>query len=317
MPNIFGKAKGEENGPAPDWVKEMKETEQRWGLFIKKMQERLNELGEASIPELEEAFKADKENDTSQFHRIKSGIVGQIRGMRDKANDIYEEKINNFYIDYIDETPHSNPAREWLDNFRTTNHNLLNDFEGMCDIWVDKAEATEIENPEEKYQNILNTYEAIKEKFECSQCGSKIKIEKIYFISTYLQCGHCQTQNTFDPGSTIKELEWVTRSLAEARTKHILEESVNANEKERELYAQIQELKLDANFEKDGGKKAAMEAKKKLLEEQRQHCIKDAPELYKKYLRAMFDEWHRLMPDMKEQNERVYEGMLQNYKRGF
>jgi hypothetical protein len=317
MLNLFGKNKGEENIALPAWVKEMKETEQRWIVFIEKMQQRLNELGEAAIPELEQAFNADKENDTNHYHRIRSGVVGQIRSMRDKANDFYEEKINDFYIDYISKTQHSNPAREWLDDFRTNNHNLLNEFETICDKWVDKAEATEIENPEEKYQNILNTYQGIKEKFKCSQCGSKIKIEKIYFISTYLPCGHCQTQNTFDPGSTIKELEWVTRSLAEARTKHILDASVHANEKERELYAQIHELKLDANFEKDGGKKAAMEAKKKLLEEQRQQCIKDAPELYKKYLRAMFDEWHRLMPDMKEQNERVYDGMLQNYKRGF
>jgi hypothetical protein len=317
MLNIFGKSKGAENGPLPDWVKEMKETEERWKIFVQKMQQRVNELGEAAIPELEQVFKEDVENGTSNYHRIRSGIVGQIRGMKDKANDVYEEKVNNFYIDYKEDTPHSNPARELLDDFRTYNHDLLNEFEESCDKWVDKAEATEVENPEEKYQNILNTYEGIKEKFKCSQCGGKIKIEKIYFISTYLECGHCQTQNTFDPGTTIKELEWVTRSLAEARTKQILDDSINADARERELYAQIHELKLDANFEKDSNKKAAMEAKKKTLEELRQQCITDAPVLYKKYLRAMFDEWHRLMPDMREQNERVYEGILKNYKRGF
>jgi hypothetical protein len=316
MFNLFGKIKGEENGLLPGWVNEMKETEQRWAVFLAKMQQRLNELGDAAIPELEEAFKADKENDTNHYHRIKSGIEGQIRGMRDKANDVYEEKINDFYIDYKEDTPHSNPAREWLDDFRTKNHDLLNDFEALCDKWIEKAEATENENPDEKYQHILTTYEEIKDKFNCSQCGGKIKIERIYFINTYLQCGHCQTQNTFDPGSIIKELEWVTRSLAEARTKHILNASIIADEKERELYAQIHELKLDTNFEENANKKAAMEANKKALEEQRQQCLKDAPELYRKYLRAMFDEWHRLMPDMKEQNERVYEGMLHNYKRG-
>jgi RNA polymerase-binding transcription factor DksA len=317
MGSIFGKSKEEENKKLPEWIAEMKEIEERWKAFVQKMQQRVNELGEAAIPELEQAFKDDAENDTNNYHRIRSGIAGQIRGMKDKANDVYEEKVNNFYIDYKEDTPHSNPARELLDDFRTNNHDLLNEFEQSCDKWIDKAEATEVENPEEKYQNILDTYEGLKEKFKCSQCGGKIKIERIYFISTYLHCGHCQTQNTFDPGTTIKELEWVTRSLAEARTKHILDASVNADEQERELYSKIHNLSLDSKFENNAAKKANMLAQMEELETQRKKCKSEAPELYKKYLRAMFDEWHRLMPDMKEQNERVYEGMLKNYKRGF
>jgi hypothetical protein len=315
--NLFGKNKGEEKTALPEWVAEIKEIEQRWKVFLEKMKQRLAELGEAAVPELEQAFKEDAENDSNNYHRMKSGIVGQIRGMNDKANEVYEEKVNDFYDEYIEDTPHSNPAREILDDFRTNNHDLLNEFEEYCDEWIEKVEATEVENPEEKYQHILTTYEDIKQKFNCSQCGGKIQIEKIYFISTYLQCGHCQTQNTFDPGTTIKELEWVTRSLAEARTKHILTASIRADEEERNIYSKMHDLKMDIKFEDNVQKKSSMQEKYVALELQRNQCIKDAPELYKKYLRAMFDEWHILMPDMKEQNERVYEGMLQNYKRGF
>jgi hypothetical protein len=315
--SLFGKNKGEEKNGLPEWVSEMKEIETRWKAFLQKMTDRVNELGEAAVPELEQAFKEDAENDSDNYPRMKSGIIGQIRGMNDKANDVYEEKINDFYIDLIDDTPHSNPARELLDDFRTNNHNLLNDFEALCDEWNKKVDATEVENPEEKYRHILDTYAGIKEKLKCSQCGGSIKIEKIYFICTYLQCDHCQTQNTFDPGTTIKELEWVTRSLAEARTKHILDASIKTDEEERNIYSQMHDLKMDINFEKNATTKAVMQEKYNSLATQRKQCIVEAPELYKKYLRAMFDEWHILMPDMKDQNERVYEGILQNYKRGF
>jgi RNA polymerase-binding transcription factor DksA len=318
MLNLFGKNKGQESNALPEWTTEMQEIEQRWKGFLQKMEQRLHELGEASIPELQEAFKEDQANDSNNYHKMCAGVIGQIRGMDSKANEVYDDKIIGFYTNLMMiHSTASNPGREMLDDFRSSNHDLLNAFEAKCNEWIDKAQATEVENPEEKYRNILNTYETIKDKFKCSQCGGKIKIDRIYFINTYIKCEHCQTQNTFDPGTIIKELEWVTRTLAEARTQHLLDAYDEANAIINDLHDQIHSTKMDAAFEESKSKKTALEGKIVALKEQRKKRLGEAPLLYQKYLRAMFDEWHVLMPDMKEQNERVYEGMLASAKRGF
>ncbi|GAA6768084.1 hypothetical protein AAFH68_40360 [Flavobacterium sp. CGRL1] len=47
------------------------------------------------------------------------------------------------------------------------------------------------------------------------------------------------------------------------------------------------------------------------LEEQRQAAIKNAPKLYQVYLRAMYDEWNKITPDLKEHNEKMYQNQLQ------
>jgi len=43
--------------------------------------------------------------------------------------------------------------------------------------------------------------------------------------------------------------------------------------------------------------------------------LKDkAPKLYQHYLRAMFDEWNKINPDMEQEHEKFYTRLLNEYK---
>ena len=316
--NLFGKSKSEENisKNLPEWIGEMQENETRWIAFLEKLKVRMNELGEASIPELEASFAESGDDYTSPYHKMLQAINGQFNSMKGKAEDVKEEKIECFYDNHKWEVEHGTKEREMLDEFRTNNYKHFESFEEYYDLWIEKIEATKIEiDPEEKYQNIFNIYEGLKNKFNCSQCGSKLKIEKIYFLSTYIQCKHCQTQNTFDPGSDVKELEWVTRSVAEKRTQYMLDEKAALEQRDQDLYEETHNLKLDITFEKDKSKIEQGNKRISELEQEKQRCSLKAKEIYPKYLRAMFDEWHKLMPDMKDKNENVYQSLLDLHNR--
>ena len=59
----------------------------------------------------------------------------------------------------------------------------------------------------------------MKDKFHCSQCGANLEIKELYFISTYITCPYCQTQNTFVPSDKMREFEFVAKDFAEEKTR--------------------------------------------------------------------------------------------------
>ena len=83
--------------------------------------------------------------------------------------------------------------------------------------------------------------------------------------------------------------------------------------KERDLYHQIHNLKLSIILEKNMQKKIEVEKQINMLEIQRKQSIEEAPKLYIKYMRAMFDEWNKIIPDLKEYNEKVYQSWIKDY----
>ena len=145
------------------------------------------------------------------------------------------------------------------------------------------------------------------------QCGSPILIPKLFFTTTYLSCPACQTRNTFEPSTQAKQLEHIGRSLAEQRTKYLLKEHDAIPNKIHDLYLQIHDLKLSLIHEKN--KNVIEKTKKEMIElgrlklelEQKQ------PILYQTYLRAMFDEWNKINPDLAEEHERFYNRLLTDY----
>lgn len=290
----------------PEWLSEMNENQERWSTFLDKLETRMDELGEAAIPELIAAYNDKNDLYHQVWHTMSSGIKGQYKSIRDKVRDVKEEKINNFFRSYIDNVGFDSKHRDLLYNFREVCLKREDLFEEKHQLWIDKINGTEDEDLELKYQTILNEYEEIKHQFTCKQCGGALFIPKMFFISTYISCSHCQTQNTFQPSSQAQQLEHLGRSLAEKRTAHLLEAYNHAINKERDLYHQKHNEEISHNVDKQQIAN---------LENQRQETIKNAPALYEKYLRAMFDEWHKIVPDLREQNERFYESQLRQFRK--
>ncbi|MDR6760131.1 DNA-directed RNA polymerase subunit RPC12/RpoP [Flavobacterium sp. 2755] len=317
MFGLFNKSKDPEKNEGsketfPEWYAELQESQQRWFAFLEKLEAKMEELATASIPELKQLLQEDEDLYKRTFHRVLSGINGQLNNIRDKARDTYEEKIDSIYYDLDSRISVLDKHHDLLSDFRSACSDRYNDFDDKFDYWRKQIEKTQERDLEIEYKKILDEYEAIKNKFSCTQCGGNIEIEKIFLIETYISCPYCQTQNTFAPSTQGRNLQNIARGLAEQRTAYLYEAFETEDKKERELYHQRHELSLSKIHESDKKVLSEIQAKMDDLEEQRQFVIKNAPKLYQVYLRAMYDEWNKITPDLKEHNEKMYQNQVPN-----
>ena len=315
MFNIF---KSKEENNQPDWLPEMQVTEQRWFVFLEKLEAKLEELCTAAIPELEALFENDDDAHKMNYHRVYSGIMGQIENIRKKAYDAYDDKILYLHDSIQSEVDVMSPHRSTILHFRNRCSDRYHKaFDQKLNYWSEQIEATKVEDLEIKYQKILAEYDAIKNQFTCKQCGGGLTIDKIFFISTFITCPNCQTQNTFEPSTQARGLQFLSYGLAEQRVAHLSEAYQYQLALERELYFERHQLKLSATFEKDKKLQTQKQQKIEELTAQRQAAIDKAPELYKIYLRAKYDEVHKIVPDLKEHNEQRYQNELNSYRPAF
>jgi len=309
---MFGFGKKE---TAPDWLATVQETEQRWFTFLDKLEARMAELCEAAIPELQQMMATDDDQFKRTYLKVKAGINGQLENIRQKAYDAYDEKILSVYRNISDGVSAFSPYHDVISDFRDRcSDRYHQQFDQTYNTWWDKIAQTEQEDLEIKYNAILADYKATKNDFHCSQCGGNITIEKIYFITTHLACPHCNTQNTFEPCTQARSLEHIARSLAEQRTAHLLQAYNDELSRERDLYHQRHILHLSMIHDKIKDVITQKKQHEAELENKRQASIKSAPQLYEIYLREMFNEWNKIVPDIAEHNERFYQSQLKQFR---
>nr|WP_199002434.1 hypothetical protein [Flavobacterium sp. ASV13] len=308
MFGLFNKQKDE---ALPEWYSELQQSQERWFSFLEKLEAKTEEFATAAIPELKDILQSDDDLYKRTFHRVYSGVNGQLQNIRSKARDTYEEKIIDVYQNYNAQVSVLSKHHNLVSDFRTACSDRYNDFEDKCEYWRNQIEKTQERDLQIEYQKILDEYETIKNKFNCTQCGGNIEIEKIFLIETYISCPYCKTQNTFAPSTQARNLQNIARGLAEQRTAHLYEAFETENSKERELYHQRHELSLSKIHESDKKVLSQIQAKMDELEEQRQFVIKNTQKLHQVYLRAMYDEWNKITPDLKEHNEKMYQNQLQ------
>ena len=307
-----------------EWIADMASIEKRWFVFLDKLETRVKEFVEASIPELRETYKNDTDVAKRGYQRLADSVEGQIESVRKKADKVYCREIEDYYeglISYFIES-----EDESLDGLEDVSSETYfdkcdpryNKFEKAMDYWSKQVEKTKSENLEAKYQAILDEYELIKDKFACKQCGSPISISAIFLTTTHVECPSCQTQNTFEPSTQAKELDVVGQELAEQRNEQLLDTYEAEKERLEKLHDRISDLESEINDldEEDDAKKIArLQERMKTLKAENKEIKANIPVLYKQYLKAKFDEWIKLVPQLAEQNQKVYEGWLTNYER--
>ena len=296
---------------SPQWLSEISQTQERWFSFLEKLEVKLEELCSAAIPELKEMLHSDDDTFQRTFYKVQSGINGQLENIRKKAYDTYDEKVNDVYYSLSKNISTLSPDQSLLDDFRTAcSDRYHQEFEEKLYYWQNEIEKACKKDLEPEYQKIMEEYESIKNKFTCKQCGSPIAIKQIFFISTYIECPACNTQNTFEPSTQARGLQNIANELAEQRTKHLYDVFHVENNMERELYHQKHTLGLSTIHEKDKKILAEKEQQMEALEKRRQQAITEAPKLYQQYLRAKYDELNAITPDFKEHNEAMYQNQI-------
>lgn len=290
--------------PAPG--AEMADVKLRWFAFLDSMEARMDGLGNEAMPELREAFRTDADPYRRGYHQLVSALNGQIAQLKIKARGVRIQKIDGLFS-VLANGP--SVTRDAVYAFRHTCNERENLFEARCRAWSERFAETGTEDFEIRYLEILNAYREIKDRFACHQCGSGLVIEKIFFVTAYVACASCGTQNVFEPGIQARQMEQIGRKLAEQRAAPMLLAYRAAQERERTLYFRIHGLKTDAV--KNGGGEEVPDG----LEAERLELIARTPELYASYLREMFDEWKKIVPDLAEENEKFYARMLSDFCR--
>ncbi|ASZ12972.1 hypothetical protein KTO58_09485 [Chitinophaga pendula] len=253
-------------------IENMQQIRQRWLTFLHKLDERVEELYQQSLPTLKELFNEDEDPYKRAHGRMLAGISGQLSNMRTKANDVKEEQIipvlySTQAVDLL--TKEGRQFHDQVEDFRNTCFLAHDRFEDKINKYQEHLRATgQRHDLEQQYEQELRAFETIKDQFKCHQCGGNISIPGMFFIATYVTCSYCHTQNTFMPSTGAQMVLHNARAIAELRTAHLL---------------------------------AAYE----------QSAPKDK-ELYRQYLRAMFDEWNKIVPDMTAENEKFYQRLLQD-----
>lgn len=297
---------------AAEWLPQIQENQQRFFDFLDKMEVRMQELTDAAIPELTEMRNSTEESFKMDFHRMKSGIDGQLENIRKKVYDVHDEKILDLYQEIKHDYSPKDKDREVLDAFRNECRSRYNLFEDKFQKSSNAVNATDYEDYEIAYQKVLAEYAAIKDKFHCKQCGSPISIEKIFFINVHLACSACQTQNTFEPSTQARMVQHFAQDLAHQRAVDLYEKYKIESEKERLFYHEMHPLKLSLNFEKDAKIKSETESKIADLEAKRQESIQNTPIFHKDYLHKKYAEWKKITPDMEAHLETRLQNDLSN-----
>ncbi|KAF5308675.1 hypothetical protein FQR65_LT18019 [Abscondita terminalis] len=87
-----------------------------------------------------------------------------------------------------------------------------------------------------------------------------------------------------------------------------------ACQKPQQLYLQIHELRLSLMHETDRNTITQKEKQIQDLEQQKEKLDNRLPDYTKTICVSMFDEWNKINPDMKEQHEKFYARLLDEYK---
>lgn len=195
----------------------MNELQTRFHNFIEKLTVRANEIAEEVASSVQNFYDEDTDNYKRSFHNFKMGIQGQFRALITKAQEVFDTQIepHNPRYSMSITNPNWDAQNQWFIEIHDSFHEWKDYIQKLSEnIFKNVKE----KSPEVALQEIVDEYNAVKDNFHCTQCGGKLDIKEIYFISTYIPCPYCQTQNTFVPSSRMRELEFIAKDVAKERT---------------------------------------------------------------------------------------------------
>jgi len=228
--------------------------------FLDKLAQRADDLYKEVQATAQEIADTDQDIYKRNYYQFKAGIIAQFTAIVQKGANTFHTQVA--------------PLAGWTEQmtlsalYNSWHAKVLHQMTTLFDSVLER-------DLEKQYAEAMAEYEQNREKFHCRQCGAKLKLDKFYFIDTYIQCEFCQTQNTFDPGSKAKGIEVFVYPLAELRCHH-LKMAHKAIYKEQGA---------------DGGL-----------------------ESFRQYAKALVGEMDRILPGLEEQHQDFYNRLIHDYR---
>jgi rubrerythrin len=259
----------------PELLETIRQTQDRWFDFLDKLETRMHEMCVAAVPEIREVFNQDTDPYKRAHGRMLMGLNGQINQMRHKANKAREENIIYFIDCATAELPDfiSSAGREY--------HDKLNAFRIACinrhNIFEEKiAHYTSLLKNAAGEQDMETTYQK-----------QLIAFENIRDKFVCKQCGG---------NITISRIFFIA------------------------TYITCPFCQTQNTFIPSTGAQMVLHQARSLAEQRTAHLLRIYEEskpknsqLYQQYLRSMFNEWNKIVPDMAEENEKFYQRLLQDH----
>lgn len=253
---------------------EMEQTQERWLTFLDKLEERAALLCTDALPALKDLFEQDDDPYKRAHGHMLMGLIGQLSQMRTKANTVHEEKILSFMYT----AKHSLPDLISKEGGRY--HDLLHTFRMTC------SERHRVF--EEQINAHITTLQATGERHDLE---ARYQEELVAFehIKDKFRCQQCGGH------ITIPQLFFIA------------------------TYISCPYCHTQNTFFPSTGAQMVLNNARSLAEQRTAHLLaayetghpKDKT-LYRNYLRAMFDEWNKIVPDMKDENEKFYQRLLED-----
>lgn len=192
----------------------------RFEVFLAKLIERACELEQDALSMVQSAYDEDNDPYKRSYLNFKAGIEGQYSNLRQKVNDVFEQQI------FARREALQSMDKDW-EQFNNLYSEIYKAKEAFIDLMYEMPKrifnSVKKISAETQLNEALAEYEEIKNAFCCTQCGGNLEIKEIYFVSTYIECEYCQTQNTFTPSSKMQGLHFLAKEVGEERHKDLKE----------------------------------------------------------------------------------------------
>lgn len=259
----------------PALLEELHTRQERWFAFLDKLEVRMDELTTAAVPELQAVFNQDEDPYKRSHSQMLLGLLGQVNHMRDKANEVREDNIISFLYGAEATLPviTSAAGRDY--------HNRIMAFRMACInryyIFDEKINGA----------IVLLRGAAGEADLESAYQEQLAAFERIRDKFTCKQCGgHLSIPKMFFIDT------YVTCPFCHSQN----------------------------TFKPATAARMVMHNARALAEQRTAHLLRAFEEsnpknrmLYQQYLRAMFDEWNNIVPDMAAENEKFYQRLLEEY----
>jgi rubredoxin len=262
----------------PALITHINETQERWFAFLDKLEARMAEMCSAAIPELKAVFEQDTDPYKRAHGHMLLGLQGQLSQMRTKVNQVRKDQIVG--------TLHAGEAAipSITSNAGRKYHDLLHTFRMACG------------NRHYIFEEKLNAaYAALKhaageQDLEAAYREQLTAFEKIKDDFNCQQCGG---------NISIPKMFFIA------------------------TYVNCPFCQTQNTFTPSTEAQMVLHNARSLAEQRTAHLRKAAescqpknPELQRQYLRAMIDEWNKIVPDMAAENEKFYERLLKDIANG-
>ena len=259
----------------PELLEMIRQTQERWFAFLDKLETRMHEMCTAAVPGIREVFDQDTDPYKRAHGHMVMGLHGQINQMRQKANKTKEESIFHFIDCATAQLPDfiSSAGREYHDKLRAFRIDCIN----RHNIFEEKI----------AYYTLMLKNAAGEQDLEIFYQEQLFAFEDIRNKFTCKQCGG---------NITIAKIFFIA------------------------TYITCPFCQTQNTFTPSTGAQMVLHQARSLAEQRTSHLLrayeaskpKDSA-LYQQYLRSMFDEWNKIVPDMAAENEKFYLRMLHDH----